>query len=427
MARFLLDIAPVRDIPAFRRLWIGSTLSMLGSQFTVIAISLEVFELTGSTFAVGMVGFFALVPLIIAGLYGGSIGDATDRRSAGLWTTFGLFIMTVALAAHAWLDIASVAVLYGIVALHSFAQGLNQPVRGAIVPRLVPMRQLPAANALFQLTMGSCLMVGPLLGALTVAGLGFRWAYTVDALSFAVSLWAMYKLPSLPPIPGEDGATSKAGFRSVVEGFRFLATRPNLRMTFLLDLAAMIFAMPRALFPVLGASVLGGDQFTVGLLTAALAAGSVLAGVFSGTFIRINHHGRGCAAAVAAWAVCIMAFGAVILVASGGWGRDTAWPLVMSCLVLVAAGVMDSVSMLFRTTILQAATPDSLRGRLQGIFIVVVAGGPRLGDAAMGTGGQWLGPGFAALVGAVICFLLVLLLVRMFPGFMRYDARDPQP
>ena len=168
--------------------------------------------------------------------------------------------MTVALAAHAWLDIASVAVLYGIVALHSFAQGLNQPVRGAIVPRLVPMRQLPAANALFQLTMGSCLMVGPLLGALTVAGLGFRWAYTVDALSFAVSLWAMYKLPSLPPIPGEDGATSKAGFRSVVEGFRFLATRPNLRMTFLLDLAAMIFAMPRALFPVLGASVLGGTS-----------------------------------------------------------------------------------------------------------------------------------------------------------------------
>lgn len=165
----------------------------------------------------------------------------------------------------------------------------------------------------------------------------------------------------------------------------------------------------------------------MGLLTAALAAGSVLAGVFSGTFIRINHHGRGCAAAVAAWAVCIMAFGAVILVASGGWGRDTAWPLVMSCLVLVAAGVMDSVSMLFRTTILQAATPDSLRGRLQGIFIVVVAGGPRLGDAVMGTGGQWLGPGSAALVGAVICFLLVLLLVRMFPGFMRYDARDPQP
>ncbi|RLY94007.1 MFS transporter [Kocuria tytonicola] len=426
MARFLLDISPVREIPDFRRLWMGSTLSMLGSQFTVIAISLEVFELTRSTFAVGMVGVFALVPLIVAGLYGGSIGDASDRRLAGLWTTVGLFAMTVALAAHAWLDVRSVGVLYGIVALHSFAQGLGQPVRGAIVPRLVPARQLPAANALFQLTMGSCLMVGPLLGAFTVAGLGFAWAYTLDALSFAVSLWAMYKLPPLPPEPGEGGAT-RAGFRSVVEGFRFLATRPNLRMTFLLDIAAMVFAMPRVLFPVLGASVLGGDQLTVGLLTASLAAGSVISGVFSGTFIRINHHGRACAAAVAGWAVCIMVFGAVVLLASRGLGADTAWPLVLSCATLVAAGVMDSVSMLFRTTILQAATPDSLRSRLQGIFIVVVAGGPRLGDAVLGAGGQLLGPGWAALAGAAVCLVLVLVLVRAFPGFLRYDARDPQP
>ena len=426
MARFLLDVSPVREIPAFRRLWAGSTLSMLGSQFTVIAISLEVFELTHSTFAVGLVGVFALVPLIVAGLYGGSIGDAHDRRLAGLWTTVGLFAMTVALAAHAWLDVRSVGVLYAIVSLHSFAQGLGQPVRGAIVPRLVPARQLPAANALFQLTMGSCLMVGPLLGAFTVAGLGFAWAYTLDALSFAVSLWAMYKLPPLPPEPG-DGEVTRPGLRSVVEGFRFLATRPNLRMTFLLDIAAMVFAMPRVLFPVLGASVLGGDQLTVGLLTASLAAGSVIAGVFSGTFIRINHHGQACAAAVAGWAVCIMAFGAVVLLTSRGAGADTAWPLALACATLVAAGVMDSVSMLFRTTILQAATPDNLRGRLQGIFIVVVAGGPRLGDAAMGTGGQWLGPGWAALGGATICLLLVLLLVRLFPAFMRYDARDPQP
>ena len=426
MARFLLDVSPVREIPAFRRLWAGSTLSMLGSQFTVIAISLEVFELTHSTFAVGLVGVFALVPLIVAGLYGGSIGDAHDRRLAGLWTTVGLFAMTVALAAHAWLDVRSVGVLYAIVSLHSFAQGLGQPVRGAIVPRLVPARQLPAANALFQLTMGSCLMVGPLLGAFTVAGLGFAWAYTLDALSFAVSLWAMYKLPPLPPEPGEGGAT-RAGFRSVVEGFRFLATRPNLRMTFLLDIAAMVFAMPRVLFPVLGASVLGGDQLTVGLLTASLAAGSVIAGVFSGTFIRINHHGRACAAAVAGWAVCIMAFGAVVLLASRGAGADTAWPLVLACASLVAAGVMDSVSMLFRTTILQAATPDALRSRLQGIFIVVVAGGPRLGDAVLAAGAQLLGPGWAALGGAVVCLVLVLLLVRAFPGFLRYDARDPQP
>lgn len=426
MARFLLDTTPLREAPPFRRLWVGSMLSMLGSQFTVVAISLEVFDLTGSTFAVGMVGVAALVPLIVAGLYGGSMGDAHDRRSVGLWTTFGLFVMTVALALHSWLDIASVAVLYGIVALHSFAQGLNQPVRGAIVPRLVPMQQLPAANALFQLTMGSSLMVGPLLGALTVAGLGFRWAYTVDALSFAVSLWAMYRLPSLPPEPTGEGEPTRAGLHSVLQGFRFLATRPNLRMTFLLDIAAMVFSMPRALFPVLGATVLGGDAFTVGLLTAALAAGSVLAGVFSGTFIRLNHHGKACAAAVAGWAVCIMAFGGVVL-ASSGWGADTVWPLAASCLTLVAAGVMDSVSMLFRTTILQAATPDALRGRLQGIFIVVVAGGPRLGDATMGTGGQLLGPGLAALLGAVVCLVLVVVLVRLFPAFLRYDARDPQP
>ncbi|MEX5275066.1 MFS transporter [Kocuria sp. CPCC 205235] len=423
MPRLLLDLTPLRESPAFRRLWIGSTMSMLGNQFTVVAISLEVFELTRSTFAVGMVGVAALLPLIVSGLYGGSMGDAHNRRTVGLWTTFGLFAVTVALAVHSWAHISSLVVLYTLVALHSFAQGLNQPVRGAIVPRLVPTRQLPAANALFQLTMGSTLMVGPLLGALTVAGLGFQWAYTADALTFMVSLWAMYKLPSLPP----DGVPSRAGFRSVVEGFRFLATRPNLRMTFLLDMAAMFFAMPRALFPVLGATVLGGDQFTVGLLTAALAAGSVLAGLLSGPLVRLNRHGKACAMAVAGWAVCIMAFGGVVLLASGGWGRETVWPLAASCAVLVAAGAMDAISMLFRTTILQAATPDALRGRLQGIFIVVVAGGPRLGDAYMGTAGEFAGPGLAAVAGAVVCLVLVVVLVRKFPAFSRYDARDPQP
>lgn len=423
MPRLLLDLTPLRESPAFRRLWIGSTMSMLGNQFTVVAISLEVFELTRSTFAVGMVGVAALLPLIVSGLYGGSMGDAHNRRTVGLWTTFGLFAVTVALAAHSWAHISSLVVLYTLVALHSFAQGLNQPVRGAIVPRLVPMKQLPAANALYQLTMGSTLMVGPLLGALTVAGLGFQWAYTVDAVAFMASLWAMYKLPSLPP----DGVPSRAGFRSVVEGFRFLATRPNLRMTFLLDMAAMFFAMPRALFPVLGATVLGGDQFTVGLLTAALAAGSVLAGLLSGPLVRLNRHGKACAMAVAGWAVCIMAFGGVVLLASAGWGRETVWPLAASCAVLVAAGAMDAISMLFRTTILQAATPDALRGRLQGFFIVVVAGGPRLGDAHMGTAGEFAGPGLAAVVGAAVCLVLVVVLVRKFPAFSRYDARDPQP
>lgn len=423
MASLLLDLTPLRQSPAFRRFWIGSTLSMVGSQFTVVAISLEVFELTHSTFAVGMVGAAALFPLIVAGLYGGSMGDAHNRRSVGLWTTWGLSVVTVALALHSWAGLSSVAVLYTLVTLHSFAQGLNQPVRGAIVPRLVPTEQLPAANALFQLTMGSTLMVGPLLGAMTVAGLGFRWAYTLDALTFIASLWAMYRLPSLPP----DGAASRAGFRSVVEGFRFLSTRPNLRSTFLLDLAAMCFAMPRALFPVLGATVLGGGQFTVGLLTAALAAGSVLAGVFSGPLVRLHGHGKACAVAVAGWAVTIMMFGGVVLLASGGWGRESAWPLAASCAVLVVAGAMDSISMLFRTTILQAATPDALRGRLQGIFIVVVAGGPRVGDAVMGTGGQSAGPGWAAVLGGCVCLLGVLVLIRRFPRFLRYDARDPQP
>lgn len=396
---------------------------MLGSQFTIVAISLEVFALTHSTFAVGMVGLAALVPLVVAGLYGGSLGDAHDRRKAGIWTTLGLFAMTVVLAAQAWMGLENVGVLYAIVALHSFAQGLNQPVRGAIVPRIVPLAQLPAANALFQMTMGSALMVGPLLGAMTVAGLGFGWAYTLDALTFGVSLWSMIKLPPLPP----EGAVIRAGFRSVVEGFQFLATRPNLRMTFLLDMAAMFFAMPRALFPVLGATVLGGGELTVGLLTGAFAAGTVLAGLFSGTFIRLNRHGLACTVGVGCYAVCIMAFGAVVLVASGGWASGTAWPLTLACAALVASGAMDSVSMLFRTTILQAATPDALRGRLQGIFIVVVAGGPRMGDAIMGMGGQWLGPGFAALGGAVVCLGLVILLARMVPAFLKYDARDPQP
>ncbi|MDQ0074849.1 MFS transporter [Arthrobacter oryzae] len=423
MGKLLADITPLRESPDFRRLWLGSAVSNLGSQLTLVAVSLEVYRLTQDSLYVGLLSIFALVPLVLGGLLGGSIADAHDRRRVALLATSVLWLTTAGLALQAWLEVGNVWLLYLLVAVQSGAQAINQPARSAIIPMLVRKELLPAANALSMISFGLAMTAGPLLAGVLVAWVGFGWTYTLDVASFVFAFWALLKLPPMPP--GKEA--HRAGLRSVVEGFRFLGTRPNLRMTFVIDLVAMIFAQPRALMPAIGAVMIGGGEATVGVLLASTAVGAFLAGLFSGPLGGIRGQGSAVVWSVMGWGASIAGFGLVVVLA-GRSGEDgvTLW-LLPAALCCALAGISDSVSAVFRTTILQAATPDHLRGRLQGVFVVVVAGGPRIGDMLAGGGTKLLSEGWVLLLGGLLCIAVAWTLARWQSGFLKYDARNPVP
>ena len=406
--RVLADLTPLRTSAHYRRLWFGNTVSWVGQGMTALAVSLQVYEITRSPFSVGLVGLFSLVPLVVFGLYGGAIADTVDRRRLGLASATGSAVLSAALAAAAFAGFQHVWFLYAIVALQSVCAALNSPARTSMIPRLLPAEQLRAANALNSMTTTFGTLVGPSLGGLLVGLGGFQTAYLIDAVAFSAALYAMWRLPSM--LPERTGAERA----SVLDGLRFLATRPNLRMTFFSDFCAMILAHPRALFPVVAVLWYDGDARTTGLLAAAPAAGALLGGVVSGWQGRIRHHGQAILLAVACWGTAIAVFGLT---------RD----LWLGVLFLALAGYSDTVSMIFRNTMMQVAAPDEMRGRLQGVFIVVVAGGPRLGDFLAGSVADLTSPTVAITGGGLACVLAVGLLALRGRGFRRYDALDPTP
>ncbi|MFI0259086.1 MFS transporter [Streptomyces sp. NPDC017056] len=410
-ARVFADLTPLRASAHYRRLWFGNTVSWVGQQMTALAVSLQVYALTGSTFAVGAVGLCSLIPLVAFGLYGGAIADTVDRRKLGLFSAVGATLLSVALAAAALLDVRQVWVLYAVVALQAVCFALNSPARSSMIPRLLPPGQLPAANALSSLTTTLGMMGGPMLGGVFVGLWGYQAAYLIDVVCFTAALYAMWRLPAMRPDHGGDEAPRRP---SVLEGLRFLATRPNLRMTFFADLAAMVLAQPRALFPAIAVLWFGGDAKTVGLLAAAPAVGAVLGALFSGWLGAVRRHGLAILVSVAAWGAAMACFGLT---------RH----LWLGLFFLAVAGCADTISMVFRGTMLQAAAPDRMRGRLQGVFVVVVAGGPRLGDFLAGSAADLATPAVAVVGGGAACVVAVLLLALWRRDFARYDARDPRP
>jgi MFS family permease len=410
MRSVVTDIRPLRHSADYRRLWFGLTVSQLGQQMTTVAIAIQVYALTGSSFSVGLVGLFALLPLIAFGLYGGAIADAMDRRRLALIASTGLWLMSLVLLAQALADVREVWVLYIAVAVQSGSYAVNNPARAAIIPRLLPPDLLPAANALSMASFNLGFTLGPLVGALLISWGGFAAAYGVDALTFTAALYSLYRLPPIPP----EGGTTRAGLRSVLEGLRFLGKAPNLRMTFILDLCAMVLAQPRALFPAMAALVYGGGAATVGLLQSAPAIGALVAFALSGWVGRVRRHG-------AAIAVAVLVYGTAV----GLVGTTTA--LWVGVAFLAMSGAADMVSSAYRTTMLQVAAPDSLRGRLQGVFIVVVAGGPRTGDFLAGSLASATSERFALIAGGCACVLGVLLAVWSQRRFIAYDADHPTP
>ncbi|HEX5533259.1 MAG TPA: MFS transporter [Actinomycetales bacterium] len=423
MPRLLADLTPLRVSQQYRRLWAGLSLANVGTQLAVVAVGLQVYDLSGSSLSVGLVGLFALIPLVLLGLYGGSIVDAHDRRKVALAASIGLWVVAVLIALQAWLEVGSVWLLYGLVAAQSACFAINNPARSAILPRLLPLDLLPAANALQSLSWNLGFTVGPLLAGFLIGKFGYGVAYTVDAVGLGIAVWTLFRLPPLPP----EGEVRRAGLRSVLEGLRFLGTRPNVRMTFLVDMAAMVLAQPRAIFPAVGAVLLGGGPTTVGILSAAVAAGSMLAALLSGPLGHVRRQGLVTVWAVIGWGVSIAGFGVVVAIAPRPGPDEVSGWLWVAALALAFAGASDAVSAVFRTTILQAATPDVLRGRLQGVFIVVVAGGPRLGDLLAGGAADALSVPVAVIGGGVLCCVAVVLLARFQPRFVAYDARHPTP
>lgn len=429
----LPDLTPLRENAEYRRLWAGFTLSNVGSQMAIVAIGLQVYDLTRSTAAVGLVGLFALVPLVVMGLYGGSLSDHHDRRLVALGANLVAWGTSIACALQAWVGNTQVWLLYVLVAVWSGAFGVSSPARSSIYPRILPREQLPAANALGVLAMSVAMMAGPLLAGVLVDWGGFRTAYTVDALVTLAALWGLWRLRPLPPLPPpEDGAEAgldavgrRAGFGSVVDGFRFLATAPNVRMTFVADIAAMLLAQPRVIFPAAGAVILGGGASTVGSLYAAAAVGAVLATLLSGRLGSVRRQGLAIMVSIVGWGVGIAGLGVALLGADGWLTRGQAFWGALACMAF--AGGSDAVSAVFRTTILQTAAPDRMRGRLQGVFIVVVAGGPRVGELVGGAVAEQVGEGWMAVWGGLACVVAVALLALRQPGFLRYDARRPAP
>jgi len=421
MRGILIDLTPLRVSAPYRTLWVGGALSGMGASLTTVAVSLQVYDLSGSTLAVGFVGLAALVPLVVLGLYGGSIVDAYDRRRVLVVTQTGLSVISIVLAVLAVNGSSTLLLLYLLVAVQSGFFAVHRPARSAVIPRMLPAELLPAANALSSLSMGLSLAAGPMLAGVLVDVAGYGWAYAVEAMVMIAALVMLATLPILLP----EGEPTRAGLRSVLEGLAYLRSKPTLGMTFVADLLAMVLAMPRVLFPAIGASIIGGGATTVGILLAGIAIGTLLGGLFSGRLGRINRQGRAIVVSVVFWGLFVAAFGVVVFLAPepglGGEANGALWPATA---LMVLAGAADTVSAVFRSTILQVATPDALRGRLLGVFMVVVAGGPQLGAVVLGSLAGLTNEALAAIIGGVACAVLVVVLARRQKGLLQYDARD---
>ncbi len=409
LSSVVMDVTPLRESRPFRLLIIGDTVSTLGTQVTTVAVPLQVYAITGSSASVGLVGLAGLLPLIVFGLYGGAIADAFERRRLLIVVSLLQALLSVVLLVQAAASLDSVGLLYGVVAAQAALFAIASPTRQAMLPRLVRPALLPAANALRMAEFNVGIAVGPLLAGVLAATYGYQAAYGLDVLTFVVALLALRGLPQLHP----DGGGRRAGTASVLEGLRYLRTRRVLLATFVLDLIAMVLAMPRALFPELADEVFGGGTQTAGLLYSALAVGGLLGALGSGWSSRIRRHGFAVVWSIVVWGLAITVF-----------GLSTWLPLAL--VALAAAGAADGVSAIFRSAVLQAAAPDDMRGRMGGVFTVVVAGGPRLADGRAGLSAAVVGPEAAIVSGGIAVVVATLAVSRMMPELWAYRVTDPQ-
>ena len=409
-----VDLSPLRESRDFRVLWLGELVSMVGRQITVVALPFQVFLLTRSPFAVGLIGLAQLVPLIGASIAGGAVADRVDRRTLILLTEAGMAVAAALLLFGALADRPALWYLYAATGLQAGISGINLPARSAAVPNLVRRDRLPAALALNQILFNGSMIVGPAIAGLLLARFGLVWAYTADLASCAAAVGAAWLLRPLPP-KRDSGQPIGTAWAEIREGFAYLKGKRLLLATFLIDLDAMIFGMPRALFPVLALTVFHVGPQGLGLLYAAPAAGALIGAITTGWVGRVRRQGLAVVWAVVLWGAAIALFGLS--------GRLFALALIF----LAFAGAADVVSAVFRGTILQLSVPDSLRGRMSAIHIMVVTGGPRLGDVEAGWVASLVSPWFSVVSGGVACVVGALVLAAVIPELLRYRAEHEPP
>lgn len=439
--RRFVDTTPLRVSPAFARLWFGGAISGVGAQLTVVAVGLQVYDITASTFAVSLVGGIALIPMIIAGLWGGMIADAFDRKRVLLVSALVGWTSIIGLALLAWYDSglpadeAPVWPLYVLATLSSVSATVQMTTRSAVTPRLLPGELVPAASALNGIAFGVQLTFGPALAGVLVASVGYGWTYLVDVLLFSTMFLGIVTLPRMAPSEGVE----RPGWKSLTQGIAFLRRAPNIRMSFLVDIVAMTFGRPHVLFPALGVLVFGGGPVTVGILTASMAVGTFLASLFSGPVGHVHRHGVAIGRAITVYGGFVLMFGLTVLgmqlALANGWVADVGpdfgavnpVALGIAVFALLGMGASDEISAIFRGTMLLMATPDAMRGRLQGIFTVVVAGGPRVGDLYIGVFATAVALWFPPVLGGILIIALIAVLLRAQGAFREYDARQPSP
>lgn len=405
-----MDLTPLKTSRDYRLLWLGSGISFIGSRLTFVAIPFQVYKITGSTLAVGITALFELIPLLFLSLVGGAIADAVDRRKLLLISDSLLAMNSLILALHAISDSPSVWILYALAAADAGLYALGSPALRSATPHLLPPEQLTAAAALTGSVQNLGAIAGPMIAGTLIAVIGLPWTFGIDAFSYLASIVCVYLIAPIPPVPDADRVSA----RSMLDGIRFLKGRKVLQGSFVVDINAMVFGMPMALFPAFALQRFGGGPEVVGLLYAAPSAGALIAALVSGWTGRVRKQGLAVYIAVILWGGSLAAFGL-----SGS--------LPLAVLFLALAGGADEVSLIFRHTILQTAAPKHMLGRLSGLELAVVASGPSLGNLEAGAVASLTSLGFAVVSGGVLCIAGIGVMALLMPEFARYDARDPTP
>jgi MFS family permease len=401
----LLDTRPIRENRGFRLLWVGQLANNLGRQAVLVTLPYHVFSLTHSIGSISLLAAVTLLGLLLFALPAGSVADARDRRSVLVATQTGLIIAAAALVFLTSMKDAGLPYVYLAAFAVAAISVIDRPARRSAVPTLVPTEQITGAVVLDQATNQVATVVGPALGGLLIASLGVAAGYILAAAAFSFSLIAVWAMPSIR-VPSSG---PHAGMHSVWEGVRFIVRTPAVLATYLVDLAAMIFGLPTALFPIIALTTMHGDATTFGLLTAAPGVGALVASLTTGWVRRVTRQGRAVVAAVGVWGSAVAILGLVL------------WSLPLALLCLVVAGAADIISAVFRTAILQLAAPDALRGRLMAVQVLVVGGGPRLGDLEATAVAAVAGAPFSVLSGGLLCLVGLGVIVWRFPQFLAIE------
>ena len=407
----VIDLEPLRRDPDFRRLWTGQSINIIGSQITRVALPYQVFVHTGSMTALAGLTLVQLIPIMLFSLTGGAIADAFDRRRVLIVSQLALAATSLALVFLSLQPVMSMPALFAVAFVAAGVSAVDQPARSSATPRLVPAERLRAAIALGQLTFNAGSVLGPVIAGILIGSVGAAGAFGADVVTYVASLAMLVRIRPIPPL--SDAA--RPGLAAVREGLRFVRSRRLILSTFAIDLNAMIFGMPNAVFPALALDVFKVGPVGLGFLTAAPAVGAFLAITLSGGLSRIRRIGRGIVLAVVAWAAAIALFGLSTFL----------FPLAL--VFLAVAGAADVVSAVFRSSVVQMEAPDELRGRVAAIHILVVTGGPRVGDIEAALVASAIGAQLSVISGGLLCLLGVARVMRAFPELDAHVAPRPAP